>query len=304
MPPGHDRKKRQAASLGRHLIIFAVCVVLILFSKADIAGGAGLRNIVANFFAPVADAVIIPFRAIGALMEGVENLAFLREENQRLTAEVTELQHWRTQAEILQAENRALRAVTQTAIPPGLTQKAARVIAINADSFAHVVMLDIGTRQGVGKGSAVISQDGLVGMVLEAGVFYSHVLLVTDLNAMIPVILTTDSWPGVAAGMNGDTLALRFLPSQATPRLGELVQTSGHGGVLPPNLPVGRITAITPDTAGGGNPQIRITPAADLKRLGYVTVLVWDDNSERVTDELDNQAFSPLPPADPQTSSP
>lgn len=291
-----ERKKRQTASLGRHAIVFIICAVLIMFSKADIAGSNGLRNIFADFFAPIADAVVIPFRAVAALMEGVESIALMREENQRLTTEVAQLKQWRNQAEILQAENRELRALTQTAIPPGLTQKTARVIAINADSFAHVVLVDTGRRQGVQKGNAVVTQDGLVGMVVQTGLFYAHVLLITDLNAMIPVMLTTDSWPGVAAGVNSDYVELRFLPTQATPRIGELVQTSGHGGVLPANLPLGRITAI--NNTGGDTKQIRISPTVDLRRLTYVSVLVWDEANERTRDDLANQAYSPLPPAD------
>ena len=311
-----ERKKRQTASLGRHAIVFVICAVLIMFSKADIAGSNGLRNIFADFFAPIADAVVIPFRAVAALMEGVESIALMREENQRLTTEVAQLKQWRNQAEILQAENRELRALTQTAIPPGLTQRTARVIAINADSFAHVVMVNVGRRAGVEKGSAVVTKDGLVGMVIETGLFYAHVLLITDLNAMIPVMLTTDSWPGVAAGVNGDYLELRFLPSQASPRVGELVQTSGHGGVLPANLPVGRISAInnTGNNAGGETKQIRISPTVDLRRLTYVTVLVWEEGNGRTVndlngfdgfgdfDDLTNQAYSPLPPADEEFS--
>ena len=289
--PSSDRKKRQAASMTTHVVIFVVCAVLIMFSKADIAGGNSLRGIVADFFVPIADAVTIPFRAVAAMWEGVESVAFLREENQRLTSETAELRHWQQQAEILAAENRELRALTQVAIPPGMTHRAARVIAINADSFAHVVMLNVGSQHGIIKNSAVVTEDGLVGVVIRAGLFYSQVLLITDLNAMVPVILTSASWPGVTSGVNGDYVELRFLPSQASPRLGELVQTSGHGGVLPPNLPVGRITSIS-------DGSIRIDPSADLRRLTYVTVLVWDNPNARLSDALDNQAYSPLPPAD------
>ena len=173
-------------------------------------------------------------------------------------------------------------------VPDATIPVSARVIAINADSFAHVVMINIGRDKGIRRGNAVTTTDGLVGMIIDVGAKHSQVLLLTDINAMIPVILSSSSWPATTVGQNTTTLKLRFLPAEATVEVDELVQTSGHGGVLPAGIPVGRIRNINGDL-------ITIDPIVDLKRLSFVSVLVTDEDPGFSTKELLDQAYSPLP---------
>ena len=106
---------------------------------------------------------------------------------------------------------------------------------------------------------------------------------------MIPVILSSSSWPATTVGRNSDRLDLRFLPVEASISIDELVQTSGHGGIIPPGIPVGRISSIQ-------NNDVTIEPVVDLKRLSFVTILVTDEDPEFSIDDIYNQAYSPLPP--------
>ena len=111
-------------------------------------------------------------------------------------------------------------------------------------------------------------------------------LLVSDVNARIPVILSKSSWPGVAAGRNTGYLQLEFLPKEAKPSVGELVQTSGHGGILPAGIAVGRVVLAQQD-------NVLIEPIVDLRRLSYVSILLRgkDDVGKNIdADEF----FTPL----------
>ncbi|XDZ70517.1 rod shape-determining protein MreC [Alphaproteobacteria bacterium LSUCC0744] len=247
--------------------------VLILFSfslmflgKADLSALRNIRMGSSDFLAPVIDFVSAPIRGIETMVEGVRTVASLRAENVRLQGENDLLKRWRRRAEILESENRQLRSVTGAATIENRTPITARAVTAPGGGFAHTVLIAIGSEEGIVRGNPVVTADGLVGIVIDVGRAYARVLMISDINARIPVILSSSSWPGLTVGQNGQFLDLQFLPDEAQPKIGELVLTSGHGGVLPNGLPVGRVDQIEDGT-------IRVRPAVDLRNLSYVSVL-------------------------------
>jgi len=185
----------------------------------------------------------------------------------RLQGENDLLKRWRRRAEILESENRQLRSVTGAATVENRTPITARAVTAPGGGFAHTVLIAIGSEKGIVQGNPVVTADGLVGIVIDVGRAYARVLLISDINARIPVILASSSWPGLTVGQNGPFLDLQFLPDEAKPEIGELVLTSGHGGVLPNGLPVGRVDQIK-------DGKIRVRPAVDFRHLSYLSVLV------------------------------
>lgn len=285
---GNRKRSRKSNGFVTHALLFVLCIFLMLVGKADITVMNSVRTVMTGLAVPVADVISVPFRAIYSMMDSMASVANLREENLRLKRDVETLKQWRRRAEILQSENRQLRSVSGVIIPESTTPVSARVIAVNADSFAHSVMVNVGANAGIQKGNAVTTTDGLVGVVVDVGPKHAQVLLITDLNAMVPVILASSSWPAITVGLNSKRMQLRFLPAEATAGLNELVQTSGHGGVLPPGIPVGRIDRIS------GN-AISIRPVADLQRLGFVTILTMNADPGFSVDDIADQRFQPLP---------
>ena len=118
----------------------------------------------------------------------------------------------------------------------------ARAVTAPGQFYAHGFV--IGDEEGVAAGDPVITSNGLVGLVFEVGRAYARVLMISDINARIPVMLASSSWPGLTMGRNSDYLELAFLPVEAQPAIGELVLTSGHGGILPAGLAVGRVERV------------------------------------------------------------
>jgi len=285
---GSRNRSPKSSGITRQVLIFVICVAMLLLGKVDISAINSARTGLTGFITPIAEVVSVPFRAIYAMVNSMQAVANLREENIRLKEDVERLRQWRRKAEILQNENRQLRSVSGVVIPEGTTPVAARVIAVNADSFAHSVLINAGTYAGIKKGNAVTTTDGLVGIVVSVGAKHSQVLLVTDINAMIPVILSASSWPATTAGLNSTELDLRFLPAEASANLDDLVQTSGHGGVLPPGIPVGRISEVRSD-------MIKVRPVVDLQRLGFVSVLTTPEDPGFALDDIYDQTFRTLP---------
>jgi rod shape-determining protein MreC len=113
---------------------------------------------------------------------------------------------------------------------------------------------------------AAMTGDGLLGRVIEVGDWSSRVLLITDLNSRIPVTIAGSGDRAILAGDNSAEPKLLYLPVDAMLNPGARVVTSGHGGVFPPNLPIG--TVIEP--ARG---QHSIVPDADLGRISYVRLV-------------------------------
>jgi len=249
-----------------HGVLIFLSFSLMFLGKADLSALRNIRMGSSDFLAPFIDFVSAPIRGIETMVEGVRTVASLRAENVRLQGENDLLKRWRRRAEILESENRQLRSVTGAAAVKNRIQITARAVTAPGGGFAHTVLIAIGGEEGIVRGNPVVTADGLVGIVIDVGRAYARVLMISDINARIPVILSSSSWPGLSVGQNGQFLDLQFLPDEATPKIGELVLTSGHGGVLPNGLAVGRVDQIK-------DGKIRVRPAVDLRNLSYVSVL-------------------------------
>jgi rod shape-determining protein MreC len=121
----------------------------------------------------------------------------------------------------------------------------------------------------VRKGSPVVTGDGLVGRVVELGERFSRILLVTDLNSRVPVVVESTRYRAILEGDNTDTMKLSFVIPSDDVRLGDRIVTSGSGGLFPAGLPIGEVTAIKDGTA-------IVTPFVRFDRLEYVRVLRYD----------------------------
>lgn len=271
-----------------NIVLIALSFSLMFLGKADIAALRNARMGASDFIAPIVDLVSVPARAIGTMVTGIRTVASLRAENVRLQAENDLLKRWRRRAEILESENRQLRSVTGAVAPERRVPLTARAVTAPGGNFAHTVLISNGADNGVQAGNPVVTADGLVGLIVDVGRSYSRVLMVSDLNARIPVILSSSSWPGVTIGENGMFLELAFLPEDADPQVGELVLTSGHGGVLPAGVPVGRVDLVTED-------YVRVRPAVDFRNLSYVSVLTGGIDGVDTKNLSLGDYYTPLP---------
>jgi rod shape-determining protein MreC len=113
---------------------------------------------------------------------------------------------------------------------------------------------------------AVITGEGLIGRVTEVGDWSSRVWLISDLNSRIPVTIAETGDRAILAGDNTTQPKLLFLARDASVPEGARVVTSGHGGVFPPNLPVGILKEAERGT-------YTVVPTADLGRITYVRLV-------------------------------
>ena len=282
--------KQGQSRLSLQLILLIISFSLIFVGKVDLYTARAAKLTISEFIAPIYDVVSAPVRAFETMAGGMRTLASFRAENVRLRAENERLKRWQRRAEILESENRQLKTVIGAASTTELVPVTARAISAPGGSFAHSLLLEIEDIDNVVRGNAVVNADGLVGYIIEVGRKYARVLLITDVNSKIPILLSTSSWPALALGKNTKTLQLDFLPLEAKPEIGELVLTSGHGGILPAGVPVGRVISVSDDA-------VFLEPSVVLEQISFVSVLTQSGEKPFEFNKSDAEAFfAPLPP--------
>lgn len=251
------------------LVMISVAIAFVLVSYKEKSLVEGLRTSAMDAFAPVLDAVSAPIEGIAEIIGSVHELAVLRDESARLRVENERLLKWEAVARRLETENRAFRSMLNFVPQQAFRYISARVIANSSGPFVRSMVLDAGARDGIKKGQAAISGEGLVGRVSEVGENTSRILLVTDLNSRIPVRLETGRDNGMLAGDNTDQPSLIYLPPTARLVADDRVVTSGDGGVFPPGLAVGKVLAAVDGV-------IRVQPLVNWNRLEYVRIIDLD----------------------------
>ena len=248
------------------VILTLAAVALIVMGRVDPAMVDRVRSETADFVAPILTVIQQPLATVRDTLGITQGLFDLAKENARLREENDRLKKWQATALGLEAQSQVLRGmlnVPNTAPPILRTEP---IIAEPGGLYVRSVLVGGGAHDGLGKGQAAMSGPGLVGRVTEIGAWSARVLLITDLNSRIPVILEGTRTHAILAGDNSPNPYLMYLPKAATVSPGDRLVTAGHDGVFPTGLAVGRVSSIE-------NGEIRVEPIADLDRLEYVELV-------------------------------
>jgi rod shape-determining protein MreC len=257
--------KAAAQRLTLPFLIF-VSIMLVIFGKTDALLYDGLRVALVDRIAPVLQAVSQPFATVAGGFHAISEAINVHRENSELREENARLLQWQEVARRLAAENAELRQLVKLIPQNEVNAVAARVIADSGGAFARNVLVNVGRDDGVQRGQAAMTGEGLVGRVAEVGGRTARVLLLTDLNSHIPVELEDTHERAVLDGDNSEEPRLVYLPQKAEVRVGQRIVTGGAGGVFPPGLPVGVVSSVTGDI-------IRVEPYAELARLELVRIV-------------------------------
>lgn len=263
----HRKKSRSGG-----LVLFALyflCVVLLVFSRLQNEQIREARGILSDIVAPVLQAASQPAIYARRGKEQLVDYLDLFHELDRLKEENQNLKHWQWQAQRLERRLDKLRGLLNAVDEAALKYATGQVIADARGPFARSILVNVGRSRGIHEGYAVINGDGFVGRVVHAGDSASRVILVTDLNSRIPVLVGPSAARAVLVGDNGATPRLEFLPNGAKVYAGDEVSTSGHAGLLPRGLRIGTLV-------DAGENEFRVMPHAELSELEYVSILFFD----------------------------
>jgi rod shape-determining protein MreC len=247
-------------------ILVLASVVMIVLGKADTLLFERLRSGFADSAAPALRMISQPVAAVDAVVGEVRGLFTLRSDNARLREDNERLLRWQQVAQGLGVENARLRDLVKLTPDPSASFVTGRVIANSGGAFVRSVLIDAGGSAGIVRGQAAVTGEGLVGRITETGDRTSRVLLVTDLNSRLPVVVDGSRERAVLAGDNSDEPRLLYLPTHSAIKVGDRLVTSGNGGIFPPGLPVGLVSAVTDGI-------VRVQPYAELSRLDFLRIV-------------------------------
>lgn len=247
-------------------ILVAAAIGLIAVSRMNAPWAEAARTGLMDAVSPVVDVLSLPVKAVSSWFNSFEDMDRIKRENARLKAEIVRLRLREMEADRLEADNVRLRKLVNA--PPRITGRhvAARVIADPGGLYRRAFIVQVGRKQGVRRGLAVINEEGLIGRVVEVGDRASRILLLTDLNSRIPVMIEASGERAVLAGTNGDFANLVFVRHRTEVKQGARIVTSGHGGVFPPGLPIGEVAAVDAR-------RILVRPYVSWSRVGFVRII-------------------------------
>ena len=254
---------RQALARLTLPIFIVASFALMLLGKADTLLAERVRMTVADALAPLYAALAEPLSVVHRGIEGTRNRATVYEDNARLREENERLRRWQSVALALDAENVTLKTQLRWIPDPAPSYVTARVVADAGGVYARAVLLSLGPNHSVAKGQIALDDRGLVGRVTELGARSARVLLLTDMNSRVPVILENSRARAILAGSNGVRPRLMYWPEGVQPAEGERVVTSAEANTFPPGLPVGVVRY-----SASNVPEVQ--PLARLDRLEVV----------------------------------
>jgi len=262
----------RGSSPGFRFTLYAFLSILLMF--LDQRGGwlEGARFLMQAVAYPAQLAVNSPTSAWRWISESFETRESLRAENQRLRSHERELQLRAMRYEALARENGQLRGL-KVALP-GVAERWLVAEVVNVESLRQRVLINRGTRNGVFKGQSVMDDHGLIGQTTHVGPWSAEVILVTDPEHYVPVQIERTGLRTIAVGAGDEAgIALPYLPANADVERGDLLVTSGLGGVFPQGYPVARIVEVQRD-AVQPLAQVRAAPLAGIDNDREV-ILVW-----------------------------
>ncbi len=252
----------------RLIYVFLVgsAVALIFIGKIETVLVDKIRANSSDISAPILEVLSAPVLLARNAANHIVDLANLIEENERLKEENTRLLQWQVFARKLEAENQELKSLLRFDPGPDAKFISARAIAEIGSTFARVLLINVGEDKGMRSDLAVMTGDGVVGRVISAGERSSRVLLLTDINSQVPVLVGEKATRAILEGNNTENPSIKFVDSDAGLSPGDLITTSGHGGIYPQGLPIGVV-------AGEIEGEILAQTFVDWRRITFVRVI-------------------------------
>jgi rod shape-determining protein MreC len=267
--PGFSRRIQFGLFIGYVIaVIGAVCALfLVAMSRIDPDGFSALRIAALDVTAPVTGAGRGAVHSVQDIENGITAYFRAGSQNSALRVEMQSARRRLIEAQIISRQNAILRRTLRLVEHHSEPVVTARLIGSSLSSARRFATLAAGFDNGVRAGQPVIAADGLVGRVLETGRSASRILLLTDGASAVPVRLVRSGVPALARGRGDGTVRISALFPGARPfRKGDIVTTSGTGGIYPPDVPVAVVTRVEGDSAVAW-------PLANPETLDFAIVL-------------------------------
>jgi rod shape-determining protein MreC len=266
---------RKYRSIAVAAVLLIISLTVLSFSAIRLSETGFLRKMVLEAAAPVEDTINISLQNLHDVWKRYLFLVGLEDENRRLrtqNADLTEqLNRYR------EGSLEAMRLQKLLELREGFPQRAvaARVIDRNRSPLFKTLLINKGAADGLRVGLAVLSDQGVVGRIIETSWHASRVLLLIDGNSNIDGLIQRSRAQGILQGAGSAGCSLKYISRAEEVLAGDVVISSGLSGVLPKGLLLGVVTGAS-RKEGGLFQKIDVAPAVDFEKLEEVLALTTD----------------------------
>lgn len=253
-------------ALGLLFVVAALCVTI---SQTKPEAISAVRARLTQGLIPLWQTLATPGNLVSSASNKLQDWRHTYDENIALRAENAALRQWQQEAQRLTAENARLAQLQNFVPPTGINYVTAKVVTDIGGSYQRSLLVLAGAVDSIATGAIAMGPNGVIGRVVEVGPKAARVLLLTDVNARIPVRLEQTGATAIVAGDGSAAPHLIYVPRDVTPVIGERVVTSGHGGIFPSGLPVGTVASIDGD-------DITVAPTDTAEALDIVRLVTFN----------------------------
>lgn len=225
-----------------------------------------MRMALIDRIAPAVEWAALPLTWADNVLEDFQSYSRLYAQNQQLREELRQMKAWKEAALQLEQKNARLLDLNRVRLDPRLTHLTGIVMADSGSPFRQSVLINAGARDGVMDGWAAMDGLGLVGRISGVGQKTSRVILLTDTNSRVPVVVQPSGQTAILSGDNTPLPPLDFVDDPDALRAGDLVFSSADGGIFPAGLVVGKVVVQS-------DKRLRVQLEADFNRLEYLRIM-------------------------------
>ena len=266
--PGWSRRAQYGLFFSFLAVIAGIIVGLILLVLSLVAPQQfeRVRGVALDVTGPVAGGLHEVTATVEGVFTGAGNYWDAASQNAELKRENKAMLQRMVEAKAIFQENQQLKATLQLREHERSTIAVGRVVGSSFNSPRRFAILSVGESDGVRVGMPVRSPEGLVGRIIDSGALASRVMLVSDRANIVPARLLRNGIPVIAQGRGDGTIDVRPLEVGRNPfKRGDIIVTSGTGGLYPPLVPIARVVKLVDDGAVA-------LPLADPSKISFAIV--------------------------------
>lgn len=257
-------------------LISAVCLVIL--SKLDNSRVNHTGDIFSAVLNPLIRVMQFPADGLYYITQKIKHIAFVYAENKELNQKNAQMERLHIKLNALETENKLLSEMLNYTAPLGVKYITAKVISGTKDGFSHSITVYVPNKENVRIGQIAMYNEQVVGRVDSVDGQYVKILLITDIDSKIPVVIKRNRERAILSGNNTSILNLLYTIPSADIKVGDQVVTSGVGGVFPSELLIGNVTKVSSSV-------LEVTPAFSIEKIEYVQIIDYRLDMEKMSEE-------------------
>ena len=256
-----DKGTKQKFSL---FVLIILSVTFILIEKIETKPLNSARSFIKDVIYRGALVASVPSKGFGSFTDYLKEHVNLYSNYKQLQKENDELKNNISKEDFLELENTQLRKLIEEQVISKSNLVSARVMIDKQSPYLNSFIINFGSNKEIKNGMAAMDGKNFIGRIVDVNFFSSRVLLVTDLNSKIPVIIEPSASHAILSGRGNANPTLDYLPEKHTIQDGNKIYTSGKEGIFSPGIPIGRVKI--------ENDFITVQLFSDLNQITFINI--------------------------------